>query len=914
MRDEYKTKEHLMHELAESRLRVAELEALHSEHMQREEALKESDEALRGLINATRETLLLIDRKGTVLLANEIVAKRLGTTVRELVGSCVYDHFDPEVARMRKELLDRVFLTGEPAHFEDTRKGKSFETYGYPAFDKGGEISGLAIFAHEITARKQAETELLESEERYRVAIEHSNDGVTLLREDQHIYVNRRFLEILGYDSSEEIIGKTHSVVVHPDDLLMVMEYNRRRQRGEPAPSQYEFRAVRKDGKVIYVEISGAKTTYRGEPVTLAYLRDITERKEAEKDLKESEERYRLISENMMDVICLHDPDSRYVYVSPSSKTVLGYAPAEVLGKSPYDFFEPEERERVLAPSHHKVTHDKVPDVTVYRTRKKDGSSTWLETKVKPVLTPDGSLRYVLTASRDVTERKQAEEALRLSEEKFRNIFENAVMGIFQTTPDGKYLSANPAGARMYGYDSPEDMVQSVTDMFHQIYVDPGDRGKLKEILASKGYAERFEAEHYRKDGSKIWTSINARTVSDASGAVLYYETTAEDITERKRLESQLRQSQKMEAIGTLAGGIAHDFNNILTSLLGYASLAQMKMDKTSPLKLYVDQILSASEKATDLVQSLLAFSRKQPVTLAPLNINDVIKTTKKLLERLLTEDIELRTFLTKDDMIVMADKTQVDQILLNLVTNARDAMSKGGTLTIETGIVEMDSGFIRVHGFGKPGSYVQITVSDTGMGMDVATQEKIFDPFFTTKEVGKGTGLGLATVYGIVKQHNGYITVHSEPHQGTAFCIYLPRVRAIVDEEEQKTGSIKRGKETILIAEDNADVRGLMREVLQQYGYKTIEAIDGEDAIDKFKQHRDIDLVIIDSVMPKKNGREVYEEIHPMRPQVKTLFTSGYTKDIVLDKGIKDKEVDFITKPLSPAMLLQKVREVLDR
>ena len=392
------------------------------------------------------------------------------------------------------------------------------------------------------------------------------------------------------------------------------------------------------------------------------------------------------------------------------------------------------------------------------------------------------------------------------------------------------------------------------------------------------------------------------------------YLMTCEDITELRKLENQLRQLQKMESIGTLAGGIAHDFNNILTALMGYASLVLMKMDLSDPLRSYVDEVLSASQKAVDLTQSLLAFSRQQSVTLVPLDMNNTIKEAKKLLWRLLTEDIEFRTSLTNDDMIVMADKSQMDQILFNLVTNARDAMPKGGTLTINTAMAVIDNTFIKFHGFGESGQYVRISIADTGMGMDEITRAKIFDPFFTTKEVGKGTGLGLATVYGIVKQNNGYIIVESTLNQGSTFHIYLPQVKTKVSEAENTVIPIKQGKETILVAEDNEGVRRFMVEILQQYGYKSIEAIDGEDAIKRFKEHPDIDLVIIDSVMPKKNGRETYEEIRGIDPYIKVLFTSGHTKDVVLDKGIIEKEFDFIAKPLSINELLLKVREVLDK
>ncbi len=702
----------------------------------------------------------------------------------------------------------------------------------------------------------------------------------------------------------------------HPEDSWVVAaEIGRGIASTDPDYLGYlEHRIIRADGQERFIAVRYRIIKDEAGRTVRMYgaNQDITARHKAEEALKESEERYRLISENMMDVVCLHDPDSRYVYVSPSSEMVLGYAPEEALGRSPYDFFEPEDRERILAPSHLKVTHDKVPDVTVSKVRKKNGTFIWLETKIKPVLAPDGSLRYVLTASRDVTERKQAEEALKLSEEKFRSIFENAVMGIFQTTPDGRVLSVNPTGARMHGYDSPEEAIESISDIGYQIYVDPSDRKRFEKIMENKDCIEGFETEHFRKDGQKIWVSMNAHAVRDASGVIRYYETTVEDITKRKCLETQLRQSQKMEAIGTLAGGIAHDFNNILMALIGYAAILRMKIND-EVLHSYVDQILSASQKATDLVQSLLAFSRQQAISLRPVSIRDIITGTEKLLQRLVTEDITIRTLLADQDSRIMADRSQIDQILFNLATNARDAMPQGGTLTIEAKTAEIDDQFRRFHGYGEPGRYVLLSVSDTGVGMDPATRERIFDPFFTTKEVGKGTGLGLSTVYGIVKQHNGYVTVYSEPNAGTTFHIYLPAVSEGGREEEPAPAFVKGGTEAILIAEDNDPVRNLISRILRESGYRTIEAINGAEAVEQFKKTDHIDLLILDSVMPERNGREAYDEIQKLKPEVRVIFTSGYTRDVFQGKGIEDETFNFLHKPISPSALLWKVREVLD-
>ncbi|OPY02837.1 MAG: Blue-light-activated protein [Syntrophorhabdus sp. PtaB.Bin047] len=514
-----------------------------------------------------------------------------------------------------------------------------------------------------------------------------------------------------------------------------------------------------------------------------------------------------------------------------------------------------------------------------------------------------------------MTERlRETMAGLRVSEEKYRSIFENSVEGIFRSTPDGRFLNINPAGVRMFGYGSQQEMIDSVVDIAQELYVDPGDREKRKELLESRGVVEGFEAEMRRRDGTRIWVSINSRVVRDAAGNVLYYDNTAEDITERRRLEAQVRQSQKMEAIGTLAGGVAHDFNNILSVLMGYATLLQLELSEEDPLQEYVEHIMTSSQKAVNLTASLLTFSRLQPVRLSPVDLNETIRGTQRLLARLITEDIKLKACLTDEDLVVMADATQIDQILFNLASNARDAMPRGGTLTIKTELVELDDGFVVAHGLGDAGKYALLSVSDNGSGIDEHAKEHIFDPFFTTKGTGKGTGLGLSTVYGIVKRHGGYINVYSEKDMGTTFHIYLPAVSATSEQEVMSTQQVRGGTETVLVADDDADVRRLIRDVLTKHGYRVLEAVDGEDAVEKFRQLEKVDLLVMDSVMPGKNGREAYEAITGITPGMKVIFMSGYTRDVILEKGIEEREFDFLSKPLGANMLLKMVREVLDR
>ena len=386
---------------------------------------------------------------------------------------------------------------------------------------------------------------------------------------------------------------------------------------------------------------------------------------------------------------------------------------------------------------------------------------------------------------------------------------------------------------------------------------------------------------------------------------------------EKKRLEEQLWHAQKMEAVGTLAGGIAHDFNNILTAIIGYGNLLQMEIYENDSARSEVEQILASAERAANLTRSLLAFSRKQLIQSQPITLNENIKDVEKLLTRLIREDIEIKLRLSSEDLIVMADPGQLEQVLMNFATNARDAMPGGGVLTITTESVELKREFFSAHGPEKPGKYALISISDTGLGMDKKTRERIFDPFFTTKEVGRGTGLGLSMIYGIIKQHEGYIDVSSKPGKGTTFRVYLPLTESEVD-KKKKLESLSRlegGEETVLIAEDDDSVRTLSKEVLEQSGYKVIEAIDGEDAVGKFDENKEkIQLVLLDVIMPKKNGKEAYEEIRKIRPDIKTVFISGYSSDILHDYDIMEEGINFIAKPVSPEVLLRKVREVLDK
>jgi len=532
----------------------------------------------------------------------------------------------------------------------------------------------------------------------------------------------------------------------------------------------------------------------------------------------------------------------------------------------------------------------------------------------------DRAIRWVdgrtvrLEVATDITERKKAGEALRKSEEQYRGLFEESKDVVFISTPEGRFIDLNQAGVELFGYSSKEELFKAAIE--RDLYVHLGYRKELMKILDEQGYVKDYELLMKNKNGDVLIILETATAFRDGEGRVASYRGILRDITHQRKLEQHLMQSQKIEAIGQLAGGIAHDFNNMLTAIIGYGSLLNTRLGKDSELRPFVDQILSSAGKSANLTRQLLAFSRKQEIAPKETDLNELIKGMEKLSLRLIGEDIEFKIQLADKALTVMVDPGQIEQVLMNLSTNARDAMPDGGLLSVCTDTVELDAHYVKGHDMEKPGMYALISVADTGKGMDEKTQQKIFEPFFTTKEVGKGTGLGLSIVYGIIKQHGGNITVYSEPGKGTTFRIYLPLIESKV--EETKVTEIttpKGGTETILIAEDNEEVRVLSKKVLEEFGYKVIDAMDGEDAINKFKENKDsVSLVMVDLIMPKKSGKEAIDEIRKIKPDVKVLLTSGYTFDIISRKGILEEGMDFISKPVTPRDLLAKIRGILDK
>ena len=893
-------------------------------------ALREAEARSRVLFASMHEGVaflrLIYDKAGTAI---NYLFVDVNPRFEEITGQ----PRDKIVGRLASEL----YSTASPPHlaeFDTAVKRKQafhfehhyepWDQYYYVSASPLDSDSLLSIF-FDISDLKKAETALRVEEERFKSLVDSVTDYIYTVTVDEKgresTVHGPGCITVTGYTSEEYAADPYlwYRMVVDEDKGL-VRENLRRLRRGEDMPP-FEHRILHKNGSIRWVRNTlvphrnaiGRLGSYDG------LISDITERKQAYFALESSKEYAEKLIQTANTLVVGLDAKGRVTVFNAAAEKITGYTRAEVEDRNWFEIIVPRDRFPLVWEMFSRLPAGGLPERFENPILTKHGDVrhiVWQNT----VLMEGGANVGTISFGMDITDIKRSENALRMSEEKYRDIFERAVEGIFKIDPQGGFIDVNPAFASMLGYDSPRDLMAAAKSFSDITAAQTDGSGGLMDALAGSDTVG-VEQKLTRRDGVAIWASINARAIRDAAGALTSIEGMTMDYSERKlaeeekeRLQAQLRHAQKMEAIGTFIGGVAHDFNNMLSVIMGYATLLQTGLEEGDALRSYVDQIVGSSERAASLTQSLLAFSRKQPVVMKPIELNAQLRAAEKILRRLLTDDIALTEDFFPRDVVIMGDATQIDQILFNLATNARDAMPNGGALTISTGLVDLDTDFIDVLGFGKPGTYALIQVSDSGIGMDEKTREQIFDPFFTTKEVGKGTGLGLSTVYGIVKQHKGYINVYSEPSKGAAFTIYFPAVEDKFPEEKAISKHLPRGRESILLAEDNQGVRDLMRTVLTRYGYTIVEAVDGEDAIGKFDACASVDLLIVDSVMPKKNGRQVLDEIRKRNRPVKVLFTSGYTRDVILDKGIEEQEVDFLSKPISPHSLLEKVREVLDR
>lgn len=777
--------------------------------------------------------------------------------------------------------------------------------------DAEGRPTVLRGVMMDITERKRAESQIyLQS-----AALESAaNAIITTDRQGEITWANPAFTRLTGY-TVEEAFGKNPRIL---KSGLQTEAFYEEMWKTILAGRVWhgELTNQRKDGSLYEEEMTITPVLDTAGAVAnfVAIKQDVSERKRAEKALQVSEARFRELFEHATLGIFRATEDGKLLDVNPALVAMLGYDSAEELlgvNLTTGIYRDPEDRRRLVRLCLENQMHQS----TAVEWKRKDGTSIFVRLTGRALQNSRGETEFFEDFVEDVTERKRTEDALRASETHFRELVENATYGIYVSTLDGKFQMVNSALVKMLGYESQSELL--AVNLATDVYEDPHERTQLVERFERAQQLEASVVKWKRKDGTQIVVSLRGRGLRNPNGTVDRFEVFVEDITERRSLELQLRQAQKMEAVGRLAGGVAHDFNNLLGVILGYGDLVAEQLKPDDAIFSRVQEILKAGKRATSLTKQLLAFSRQQVLQPQVLNLNSIVEEADKMLRRLIGEDVEMRTSLEPALGKVMADAGQIEQVIMNLAVNARDAMPQGGKLFVKTGNVVLDESYAWQHPPSKAGRFVKLEVTDTGIGMDKETQAHIFEPFFTTKEQGKGTGLGLATVYGIVKQSGGFIWVYSEPGNGTTFKIYLPQVvdSAVDARPEAASASTLRGTETILLVEDEPSLREMTREMLEAYGYTVLESNDPFDAIEIAERHEGaIHLLITDVVMPGMSGRTVAERLKILRPETKSLYVSGYTDDAIVHHGVLEPGSAFLQKPFTQEELTIKIREVLQR
>ncbi|WP_339132976.1 MAG: PAS domain S-box protein [Candidatus Electrothrix sp. GW3-4] len=772
----------------------------------------------------------------------------------------------------------------------------------------------LADLTWEVVERKRAEEKILWSEQRLRLHSEQSPLG--FLEWD----VNFRAVEwnaacerIFGY-TREEAVGQQAKDLILPPEMHELGNDIYQNLMNQASGQHSINENITKDGRIIICEWFNTTLIDKdGKPIGVASVcRDISEQKRMEQKLIAQEQEYRTLIENVPDFIVRYDLDLRRIYVNPSLEKASGLAAGEVIGMTPVNI------PKVSRPT--VIAYKEKLRQTITTGNKQRAEFSWVNTAgeklvldylMVPEFDPKGKICGVLSVGHDITERKQTEESIR----RLSQVVEQSPVSVIITDLSGKIEFVNEKFSQLTGYTAEEALGQNPkilqsgetpVEEYHQLWQ-----------TISSGGVWQGEFHNRKKNGELFWEHATVFAIRTADNLITHYAAVKEDITEQKILEEQLRQIQKMEAVGQLAGGVAHDFNNMLGVIIGYTELALLKTTQDTSLRQDLEQILAASHRSAEITQQLLAFARKQTIAPKVLHLNETIEGTLKLLRRLIGEDIDLVWQPGAKLWAIRMDPVQIDQILANLCVNARDAITSIGRVTIETHNVELDETYCAQHQGFLAGAYVLLAVSDTGKGMDKAMVDKIFEPFFTTKGLGKGTGLGLSTVYGIVKQNGGVINVYSEPGHGSIFKIYLPRHRLETEQtaKEDRKAPVIRGSETILLVEDEVAVLDLTKRILEKLGYTVLSSLTPSQAIPIATEHSSaIHLLITDVIMPEMTGQELANNLTSLCPSLKCLFMSGYTGNVIAHHGVLDEGVNFIQKPFSMQELGVKIREALDK
>jgi two-component system, cell cycle sensor histidine kinase and response regulator CckA len=900
-----------------------------TEQKQVQEALRESEEQYRAVFDNAGIGIDLLDRHGRIVKVNEALLNILGYAEEELSQRTFLDITHPDDKEISKRKLESL-MAGE---IDSYRLEKRYvrkdggivwvDLWSSAVRAANGEHVGTVAVIEDITHRKLMEDALRGSEEKYRRIVENTQELIYQTDMDGRlIFLSPSSERLLGYTPDESLGRRITRSYAYPEErtrfLNLLMENG--------SVTHFEAELTRKDGSRSWLSTNARLLRdENGNPIGVEGVsRDVTARKIAEEALRESEQRLSQIINFLPDATVAIDREGRVIAWNKAIEEMTGVPAGEMMGKGNYEYALPFYGTRrpilldlVLTPSEEMrqtyflFTADR--DVLTVETDNVTalGKDKVLWARASALYDMHGTVIGAIESIRDITDRKKAEKALLESEERYRQITENSLTGIF-LYQDGRSVYANRRLAEMLGYSPEEVLSVPFLETIH-----PDDRLMVKEMakarLSGQPVPNHYELRLLHKDGSTVWSEVLSDCV-DYQGRPAILGNVA-NVTQSRTLEGQLRQAQKLEAVGTLAGGIAHDFNNLLTIVMGFSELLLAEKDQKHPEYADLQKIFHAAKNGAELVQRLLMFSRKSEPKPVPTNLNKQIVQVEKLLRRTIPKMIDIQLELSADLPDINADPSQVEQVLINLGVNARDAMPDGGKLNVKTDIVTLDAEYCGLHIGASPGEHVVLEVSDTGHGMDKETVEHIFDPFFTTKEIGRGTGLGLAIVYGIVTQHNGHITVYSEVGKGTTFRVYLPAIPADVEPDVEDSGIMPGfGTETVLLVDDEEFVRELGVRILTKQGYTVLQAANGREALDVFGKERSrIFLVILDLIMPQMGGKECLKEILRIDPQMKVLVASGFSADSSIKEFIQMGAKGFVNKPFRVNELVQGVRKVLD-
>lgn len=883
--------------------------------------LRQSEQNYRNILETIQEAYYEVDLDGNFTFFNSRVGETLGCSQEQLKGMNFHAYTTPEDARRIYDTYHRVYVTGEPAsHVEFSVVRTDGTVVPVEASvslrkDAKGRVVGFKGVVRDVSRRKAYEEALRQSEERYRLLAENSSDVIwTLSLDGVFTYLSPSARLLSGYEPSE-LVGKRMEDVLSMESasrMRKVLSFELSRNpdlRGRFGT--FEMQILTKDGQVKDIEVSTSWILDdKGNPIGLQGSgRDITERKRAEEELRRSEERYRNILESIQEGYYEVDLAGRFTFMNTSVCTILGFTPDELLGVKYTKYVSSDDVKKIYEVFHNVYLTGKPDTGFDWQVVRPDGSTRIIETSIELKRDDEGNPCGFRGMVRDVTERKAAEEALRRSEERFRDLAELLPETVYEASLDGCITFVNKAGLEQFGYTEEEVASGLTIDRI----VHPSEHRRLKENLALVLEGKKTGLNEYlvvRKDAS-VFSGLAHSAPITREGRVVGIRGFLVDITEKKNLEARLLHAQRMEAIGTLAGGVAHDFNNLLMGILGNISLAMKEADETSRLYERLCTMEEYVRRASELTQRLLGFAREGKYEVKVTNMAEFVSASVDMFAR---THRELRVHLNVGPNIapVEVDRTQMEQVLLNIFMNAHQAMPGGGdmSVTVENCILgPPHAAMLEL----EPGRYVTISVTDTGQGMDEETLARVFDPFFTTKTRSRGAGLGLASVYGIVKNHGGSVAVRSIHGVGTEFTVYLPASKKTIGEEKPRKGVQKRGTGCLLLIDDEEMILEVGSEMLSLVGYKVITAKGGKEGIEKYQRSKDeIDLVILDMIMPDLSGRDVYVRLKELDPCVKVLLSSGYALNSQAREIMEMGCSGFIQKPYKIEDITTKIQEIL--